>query len=334
MASSSDFVQPRWTPSDSPLMVALVALILTVAWTLLGLLLAAVAGQLDLFWLQWLKVQATPGLYAGLFLGGLALSDSLQNRVAPLTPQGRTPEEVIGRNRPLARRCVILSVAIVGTGTTASLGFPVEPPGLVFYWATCATVCCLAGLVTWHAVEINNIALNLPDLKIEVFSYSPGETLYLKKLAIYITLFGAAMTVGYFFALAGTLLVDWEGPPRFVAAVQLFWPFVYVPLCLWLLLHPQLAIHRLIRKEKDRLIHQYQLQVNDILQSAETISRSDTEQINAIVDIMERIERSPNLAINLPILLTTTATTMVNLGSLLVPREVLAEFLRGQFLPC
>src|SRR5207248_3235008 len=110
--------------------------------------------------------------------------------------------------------------------------------------------------------------------------------------AAYFTFFGITMTCGYAFALIGTLLPQWNGNVNFVRFVQLLWPLVYVPICLIIVTYPHIAIHDLIRREKDRLITIYQQQINQILAHSETLTNEDIERVNALAGLIDKIEKT------------------------------------------
>jgi len=200
-------------------------------------------------------------------------------------------------------------------------------------WLTCVGVCICAGFITWHALEVIDAANNIERLKIKFFLYSPGETRSLKRLAVYFVTFGLAMTFGYIFSFIGTISPHWTGNPTFVRTVQAFWPTIYVPLCLIVTTYPHLAIHRLIRQEKDRLITSYQEQINSIIGDQPSLSQQDIEKINALADLIKNVERSPSFALNFPIAIGTAVTYFANIGSLFVSKDLLAQIIRSHLLP-
>ena len=318
-------------PNDLPTL-GIVALAGSIIWTLLGCLIAALADQLHLFIPQWIRVQASFAMIAAIYLGLLPFTSALADRLAPMLKPRASPKRVFQPpNRLRFRTPIVLAIFIVGTVTTTQLGFAVPKPTLYFMWATCGVICLLAGFATWHVVEVLTVAGRIKGLPVEVFRYAPSETRSLKHIASYFTFFGIAMTCGYAFALAGTLLADWQGDPTFVRFVQLLWPLVYVPTCLFVVTYPHVAIHGLIRREKDRLITLYQQQINRILTQDEALSNEAIERVNSLASLIERIEKTPNYAITFPIALSTIATYAVNLGSLLIPKEALASWVQHRF---
>jgi hypothetical protein len=299
-------------------------------WTLLGCLVSAFNNSLHAFWREWLFIQGFFDLIAALFLGFLVFSPALADILHQLSPDSLNVKRwAEGQRVTNCRRVIIAFVMIIGTITTTQLGFAVAPPALYFMWLTCAGVCILAGLITWHAVEVIYTATQIEKLKIKFFAYSPGETKSLKKLAVYFVTFGLAMTFGYIFAFVGTLSPLWIGNPVFVRTVQAFWPTVYVPLCLIIVTYPHLVIHRLIRREKDRLIISYQEEINSIIEEHSSLSQQDIEKVNALADLIKKIENSPSFAINFPIAIGTLFTYVANLGSLFVPKEMVVNVIRN-----
>jgi hypothetical protein len=272
-------------------------------------------------------------MIAAIYLGLLPFTNALSDRLTPVLKPGTSPKQVFQPTDRLRLRLpIVLAIFLIGTITTTQLGFGVPPPTLYFMWATCAIICFLAGFATWHVVEVLTVAGQIKNLPIEVFSYSPSETRSLKGLAAYFTFFGVAMTCGYAFALAGTLLPSWKGDPAFVRFVQLLWPLVYVPTCVVVVTYPHIAIHRLIRREKDRLITQYQHEINGILAHSDSLTNEDIDRVNALAGLIEKIERTPNYALTIPIALTTMATCSFNLVSLIIPKEALSNWVQHRFL--
>jgi hypothetical protein len=318
-----------WRPPSSVPLLGLIAIGTAAAWTLLGCLVAAFSGSIRAFWHEWILIQGFFAIVAGVFLGCLAISRILHEIVHQASDADDSERWI---HRPVVRRFrifVIIFVAFVGTITTTRLGFSVLPPTRYFMWLTCAVVCVFAGLVTWHAIEVLHIATTIETLKIKFFLYSPGDTRSLKKLAVYFVTFGLGMTFGYIFAFAGTMSPLWTGNPRWVSTVRAFWPMIYVPLCLVVTTYPHLAIHRLIRQEKDRLIISYQEQINTLIGDGQSLSKENIERVNALADLIKRIEGSPSFAVSFPIALGSVFTYIVNIGSLFISKDLVAHTIRG-----
>lgn len=324
----------KWRPPSSLPLLGLMAVAGALSWTLVGCLVSAVSGSIHPFWHEWILIQGFFDIAAAIFLGFLALSPALADTLHQLTPDASRIEGWTAR--PAVSHCrwaTVAFVMVVGSITTTQLGFAVLPPARYFMWLTCIMVCVLAGVVTWHAAEVIHIATRLEKLKIKFFVYSPGETRSLKRLAVHFVTFGLGMTCGYIFAFVGTMSPLWTGNPAFVHTVQAFWPTIYVPLCLVVVTYPHLAIHRLIRREKDRLILSYQEQINSIIGDLSSLSQKDIERVNALADLIRRIERSPSFAVSFPIAIGTLFTYVANIGSLFVPKELVAHTIRSLLPP-
>lgn len=327
--STLRFGLPFRPPPTLPLL-ALIAVGGSAFWTLLGCLVAAIGGQFDQFIREWVLAQGFFSVLAAIFLGFIALSPALEQTVRTLGPDAATAT-MWTRPRAMAagRWAVIVFVAGIGTLTTTHLGFETPPPGRYFMWFTCGLICILAGFATWHAVDVMRVASSLHMLRIKFFVYSPGDTKSLKHLAVHFVVFGLGMTVGYVFAVVGTLSPLWTGNPVLVRAIQAFWPMIYVPLCIAVTTYPHVMIYRLIRQEKDRLIGSYQEEINGIIGEGHSLTKQDIERVNALADLIRRIESSPRFAVNFPIALGTVVTYVVNIGSLFVPKELLVHVVRS-----
>lgn len=316
----------KWRPPSSLPLLGLIAVVGALAWTLLGCLISVVSGSLSAFWREWLLIQGFFDVAAAMFLGFLALSPALADTLRKLAPDTKNVER--WARRPTVKKLRLATIAfvtIVGSITTTQLGFAVPLPARFFMWVTCVGVCVFAGFITWHAAEVIYTATRIEKLKIKFFVYSPGETRSLKGLAVHFVTFGLGMTLGYIFAFIGTISPQWTGNPIFVKTVQAFWPMIYVPLCLIVVTYPHLAIHRLIRREKDRLIISYQEEINSIIEGGDSLSQQDIERINALADLIRKIERSPSFAVNFPIALGTIFTYVANIGSLFIPKELVVN---------
>jgi hypothetical protein len=324
----------RWRPPPSLPLLGLIGIVGALVWTLLGCLVSALTGSVSDFWRQWTLIQGFFDVAAAIFLGLLALSPALANTLDELDPSEAGVEE--WTSRPViakSRWTTIALVTLIGSFTTTQLGFAVPPPALYFMWLTCVGVCFLAGFATWHAVEVLHTANRIEKLKIKFFTYSPGETKSLQRLAAHFVIFGLGMTFGYIFAFIGTMSPLWTGNRVYVRTVQAFWPTIYVPLCLVLVTYPHLILHRLIRKEKDRLIISYQEQINSIIGEGSSLSQQDIEKVNALANLIRKIERSPSFAVNFPIAIGTVFTYLANIGSLIVPKDLVAQIIRRFLLP-
>lgn len=323
-----------WRPPSSLPLLGLIAVGGALAWTLVGCFVAAVSGSTKAFVREWLLIQGFFDVTVAIFLGFLAVSPALSDVLQQVTSDATSMK--LWSHRPTAtnyRRCIVFFVAVLGSFTTTRLGFGVPPPARYFMWVTCVGVCICAGLITWHALEVINAASSIEKLKIKFFLYSPGETRSLKRLAAYFVTFGLGMTFGYIVSFIGTISPHWTGNPAFVRTVQAFWPVIYVPLCLVVTTYPHLVIYRLIRQEKDRLVASYQDQINSIIGDQPSLSQQDIEKINALADLIKSVEGSPSFALNFPIAIGTVITYLVNIGSLFVSKDLLAQIIRSHLLP-
>lgn len=323
---------PKWTPPANLAFLGLIAVAGAFAWTLVGCFIAVVSGSLRAFWKEWLLIQGFFAAAAAIFLGLVSLSPALTDLLGQASDSKKIDIWLQKTSVIRFRRTVIWFVTMVGTATTTSLGFSVGSPTRYFMWTTCLGVCVMAGVITWHAIEVLYAATQLDTLKIKFFVYSPGETRSLKKLAVYFVTFSVAVTVGYVFAFTGTMSPLWQGKPTWVNAVRAFWPVIYVPLCLLITTYPHLAIHRLIRQEKDRLIMCYQEQINLLIADGKPPSKEEIERINALADLIRKIEGSPSFALNFPIAVSAILTYIVNIGSLFIPKELIAQVIRSRLL--
>lgn len=308
--------------------VAVFAVAGAVAWTLAGCLLSLWGPGLESFLRVWGLSQSGLAVFFGIFLGFLSRGSTLSALMKELDPNCGA----VWHRMPLSGFPIVAFVAVIGTFTTTNLGFPLRQPSLAFMWITCGVVCFLAGCATVHAIEIVLAARCLDRLKLRLFAISPGETKALRRLASYFSVFGGVLTGGYIITFIGTISVDWTGPTRFVRSVQLLWPMIYVPLCLTVITYPLFSIRSIVRREKDRLLSRYQEEINSILENSDLPSIDDIERVNALVDIIRRIDESPDYALSLPVAVTTVSSYVLQIGSLLVPREAAGEWLRKLLL--
>jgi hypothetical protein len=225
---------------------------------------------------------------------------------------------------------VITSVAVIGTVSLLSLGF--AAPSLltrVFMWITAVVVCTLAGVATWHGVELFVLVFRMRAMQLELFAYSPAETRGLRRLAHHLVTYAGVLTIGYAFALAATLLGSWRAAPSWVRTVQVFWPVLYVPFCFLLLLVPQAWLRDLVCERKEALLQRWEASMNSLLQRPSKLRRDDVDECNALADLFEKVSGTPEYVIDLSLALKTAGILIVNLTSLAVPREVITSWLRA-----
>lgn len=293
-------------------------------WTLLGILTSVPTAGPQAFLREWVLLQGPPLLALGFFLSLLSQSRRLSELSAEL---GCPPESV--RLGTRARRTLILCVTLVGTGSLIALGFPARELALIFMWLTCLLICLMASFATSHASDVLLLASKLPNCAERLHLYSPADTPGIRKLAEYIAFFGLIVTIGYCFAFVGTVSGNWTNRSSLVQLVQYFWPMLYVPLCLATLLYPHIAIYRLIRREKDRTISGLQVRMVALASAEDSLSNEEIDRLNALADLIQKIENTPNYPRNLSLVGSLALTLLANLGSLLVPKEALAAALRS-----
>lgn len=158
-----------------------------------------------------------------------------------------------------------------------------------------------------------------------MFTYSPAETKALRDAATYFVFYGTLLTVGYAFSLLATLSANWKVGPEQARVVQFFWPIIYVPLCLSVLIVPHLAIHCVICREKDRLIGSCQDRLNKLLLTDPMTSEA-VDQSNALADFFEKISDTPDYALDLSIGVRTVVPAAFNVATLFISRDQLVEW--------
>lgn len=318
---------PPWKPAGTILGLFAISVPLTLGWLLVGSLLAAYEGVLLEFVRDFALAQIPFAVLAAFFLGLLSMSDVLIERYRDLRGGSEGPAPGAFSKGPLRRMkyVVILLVFLVGTGSTVQLRFIEVRLINYYYWATCSLVCFFAGYVTWHALEIISIFRSITRVEVKLYAYSPADTHELKRLAEYVTTFSVATTAGYVFSLVGTIIGPWTGPEQCLRFVRLFWPAIYVPICLSILTYPHAMIHRLIRHSKDRIISFYQTDINRVLQPGLPLEEAQISRINSLASLLNRIEGTPNFAVNARIASGIIGTYAVNLASLMLPKDLLRE---------
>ena len=323
--------QRFWNPPNLAF-VGVVTLTGAVSWSLLGVLIAALEDSVGSFIEEWFLIQGFFNVGAAIFLGSMGTASILDKTLRRIFDDKIADNLMPSPRIRRMRRWIISFVLLAGTLSTTNLGFRVGGASQIFMWATCLLVCALAGFATWHTLELITVASGIRRAPIQLFAYSPGETRNLRSLAEYFTVFGVGMTGGYAFAFAGTMSNPWIGNEDYVRVVQFFWPLIYVPICLSILLYPHIEIHSLIRREKDRVISGYQSEINAILNSGKSLKKEDIEQVNALADLISKVEKSPNFALNLPITLVTAATSVFNIATLFFPRKMVIDLLQQYLL--
>lgn len=317
----------------------LLALLAAVAWSLVGVGVAASTGTTNAFLQEWLRLQVPLVVAAAVFLNLVVVSSPLEQLLEQLVPAHKVTSlagsAASGRRRRARKASFEIALGLVGSASLIGLGFNASGPTLYFMWLTAVGLSFLAGPPTWHVVEMTEAAQILGREELDLFSYSPGESGALRAIAQYFAFYGLAISISYVFAFLGTNLGSWTADKVLVRCVQVFWPLVYVPICLAVLIYPHVTIYSRVRREKDRVIERLQRQIDGMLTSGESLTREDVERINSLATLIENIEKTPNHSFSFPVAGSTVGSIALNLGSLLFPHEVLIALLRQYltFLP-
>lgn len=293
-------------------------------WTSLGLWTSHASANPYTFLRDWFLLQGPPLICVGFFLLPFTRSRRLEKLAADIG----CPERI--SKIPARWQITICTVVtVLGTASLISLGFPARGLTLSFMWITCFLICFMASFATLHALAVLKFASQLPSCSMNLHPYSPADTPGIRKLAEYIAFFGFVVSIGYVFAFTGTVSGNWVATSPMVRAVQFFWPIIYVPLCLTTLLYPHIAIHSIIRNEKDRTIMGLQAKITDLVAVEENLSNEEIDRLNSLADLIQKIESTPNFPRNISLIGSLSLTVIANVGSLLVPREALAAALRS-----
>lgn len=311
--------KPR-ADSISHLFCALVGIGTAAAWTVVGCGIALLQRNFAGFLHEWFLLQGFPLVTVGTWLLILVRSPNLEARVADLIQEGSPPF------RPLEERAfglvIAITVGVVGTASLIPLGFRAHGSVLAFMWFTCACVCCTAGLVTVHAIDILRFVHRLPLHEVKVFRYAPARTPELRSFVSYFSSFTLLMTLGYAAALVATLDPDWTGPKEYIEAVRLFWPLIYVPICSVALIYPHLAVHRLILREKDRTLSSCQRDIDALLERYGELKKEDIERTNALAQLFERITSTPDYVVDVSIAFRTLLPLAFNVVTLVAKAAI------------
>jgi len=283
-------------------------------WTALGCGVAALYGGLRGFLEEWYLLQGFFLVAIGTWLLLIMKSRCFQARVEALTDPSVTTSAL---SRPVLRIGVPGLIGVVGTGSLVALGFNAQGAVLYFMWMTCAAVCLTAGEVTLHAIRVVATVSKLQKVDIKVFRYAPARTPELRSVVNYFSSFTLLVTVGYAFALLGTLDPLWKAPKEYVEAVRLFWPFVYVPICSIALVYPHIVIHRIIQREKERTLLSCERDIDDMLLKYATLKSEEINRTNSLAELFDRISATPDYIIDVGVAARTFLPLAFNLASLL-----------------
>lgn len=295
-----------------------------VLWTACGLMIAMTSGENTgwSFLHEWLFLQGFPLISLGVFLL-LSSSPSRLRKIA--TDLGCNAPEALSRSTSLT---ILVTVAGIGSASLIAMGFNGRGGVLLFLWVTTIGVCAIAAAVTLRTVQLFRLCARLDQYKLTVHFYSPADTPSLRRLAEHVALFGVVMTAGYAFAFAATLAGSWTATPKLVHSVQVFWPIIYVPLCLAALAYPHATIYRIVRQEKDRTASDLQRRIMEISAQSGSLTNEQVDLLNNLTDLVKKIEETPNYPKNIKIVSSLILTALVNIASLVVPKEALADALR------
>lgn len=292
-------------------------------WTAIGLAIATMSGTLRPYVLEWLRLQGTLNIVIGVWLLISAFSNPLDELIRNL---GVAPQ--ISKAVTVTRAVVIISVTAIGSASLISLGFNGRGVVLGFLNLTCIVICALAAVATWHGIEILIASKEAATADLHVFVYSPAETKELRFLARHASTYAAVLTLGYAFTLAATLLSRWTADPLRVRTVITFWPMLYVPFCMLLLLYPQMQFRKLIRREKERLMSVCQNTIDDVLKK-EPLTTDDVQRCNALADLFNKVAATPEYIVDLGIVSKMLWVVGVNAVTLILPREYIVSVIRG-----
>jgi hypothetical protein len=175
----------------------------------------------------------------------------------------------------------------------------------------------MAGTVTAHAVDMLIGVHRLQNEDLKLHRYSPARTPELRDVVGYVTTFALLMTVGYGFALLGTMSSSWTGDPEYIQTVRLFWPILYVPACAIVLLYPHLTIHRIVRREKESTLKACQAEIDDLLTRYSELTSEEVQRTNTLAQLFDRISGTPNYVLDLGNATRTLLPLLFSVGSLI-----------------
>lgn len=293
----------------------LIGAVVGLVWTLVGCGVAFLQGyDVQKFLREWVDLQGPFLIALGTWLLLIIRSGSFTARIAQLTADGSANPGVL-KNRFL-RAAIVGSVTVLGFISVARMGFNGHGAVLVFMWLTCACIDFASGLVTLHSLEVLAVVHNLQKQDIKVSRYAPARTPELRSVVTYFSSFTLLMTVGYAFALLGTLRGHWTGAADYVQAVRWFWPLIYVPTCCLVLIYPHVVIHNLIQREKERTLSLYQQDIDKMLSKYGDLKTEEIERTNTLAQLFDRVTATPNYVIDVGIAVRTVLPLVFNLVTL------------------
>jgi hypothetical protein len=309
-----------WTfTSERPLFAALAA---ATAMLALGVLTGRATGSVYPLLEEWFRLQGFFDIAIGMWLVIVGFSNPLPSLLKSAGVESGTERS----SHDIWRAIVITLVTVIGSGSLISLGFNSHGLGLAYLWIGCVFIVGMAGVATWHGVEILIACQQVASAPLHVFVYSPAETKELRILARHSTTYASVLTLGYAFTLLGTILGGWTGDPLRVRIVTSFWPVLYIPFCFILLIYPQIQFRKLILREKERLLSVCQKGIDDVLQKPDLTSE-DVSRCNALAELFNKIAGTPEFVIDVGIVMRYLWIVLVNAGTLFLPRERLLSML-------
>lgn len=303
------------TPDAHHVRWFLTGVLVGLVWTLAGCGVAFLQGyDVQTFLREWVDLQGPFLIALGTWLLLIIRSGSFTARIEQLTADGSANPGVL-KNRFL-RSAIVASVTIFGFISVARMGFNGYGAVLVLMWITCVCIDFASGLVTLHALEVLAVVHNLQKQDIKVSRYAPARTPELRSVVTYFSSFTLLMTVGYAFALLGTLRGHWTGSAEYVQAVRLFWPLIYVPTCCLVLIYPHVVVHKLIQREKERTLSLYQQDIDKLLSKYGDLKTEEIERTNTLAQLFDRVTATPNYVIDVGIAVRTVLPLVFNLVTL------------------
>jgi hypothetical protein len=305
------------TPDTHHVRWALTGIVVGLIWTLIACGVAYLQGdEVRSFLREWVNLQGPFLIALGTWMVLIIHSGSFTARVSKLTIDGSVNPGIV-ENR-VFRYLVVGAITILGFFSVSRMGFNGRGAVLVFMWITNACIDFASGLVTLHSIEILTTVHNLQRQEINVSRYAPARTPELRSVVAYFSSFTLLMTVGYAFALLGTVKGHWTGSPDYVQAVRLFWPFIYVPTCCVVLIYPHIVVHKLIQREKERTLSTYQRDIDKLLSKYGDLRTEEVERTNTLAQLFDRITATPNYVIDVGIAVRTALPLVFNFVTLFV----------------
>lgn len=284
-------------------------------WTLVACGLALLQGDnVRSFLREWTNLQGPFLIALGCWLLLMIQSKSFTARVSRLTVDGSVNPGIF-KNR-IVRYLIVGSVTVLGFISVSSMGFNGHGAVLVFMWITCLCIDFTAGLVTLHSLEVLTAVNNLQQQEIKASRYAPARTPELRSLVSYFSSFTLLMTVGYAFALLGTIRGGWTGPHDYIQTVRLFWPLIYVPTCCVVLIYPHIVVHKLIQREKERTLSSCQQDMDKLLSKYGNLKTEEVERTNTLAQLFDRVTATPDYVIDVGIAVRTILPLAFNLVTL------------------